>query len=88
MLNHGDGIMTYTVVTMEVPPEFYDMVRQKLKDAGYDHAIDDKEGILDMTHIALVREEFFCASHQHTRDAGVFGPKCRVQCYGCKGRTT
>lgn len=45
--------MTYTVVTMEVPAEFYDLVYAKLKAAGYDHAIDDDK--LDMTHIALTR---------------------------------
>jgi uncharacterized membrane protein len=43
---------TYTLATMEVPKVFFDFVRSKLKDAGYDHAIDGD--LLDMTHIGLV----------------------------------
>jgi hypothetical protein len=47
---------TRTYVTMDVPPELYDLVRQKLLDAGYGHAVDDKEGELDMHGIALVKQ--------------------------------
>ena len=56
--------MTYTVVEMEVSKATFDEVHAKLKDAGYDHAIDsEKYGdhiipvFLDMTHIALVLEK-------------------------------
>lgn len=48
--------MTYTVATMPVPAAVWEMIRAKLKEAGYSHAIDEREGTLDMTHIALVRE--------------------------------
>lgn len=47
--------MTYTVATMEVAPATYDEIRAKLEQAGYQHAIDDN-GMLDMTHIGLVRD--------------------------------
>jgi hypothetical protein len=47
---------THSYVTMDVPPEFYDLVHQKLLDAGYDHAVNDKEGELDMHGIALVKQ--------------------------------
>lgn len=49
--------MTYTVATMPVPLELFSVVRQKLIDAGYQHAVDDADGVLDMTHIGLVRDE-------------------------------
>lgn len=47
---------THTFALVDVPPEFYALVRQKLLDAGYDHAVDDKEGTLDMHGLALVKE--------------------------------
>jgi len=46
---------THTYAIMEVPSELYDLVRQKLLDAGYAHAVDDRDGELDMQGIALVR---------------------------------
>ena len=46
--------MTHTYVLMEVSDEVYAEVERKLRDAGYDHAIDDGE--LDMHGIALVKE--------------------------------
>jgi hypothetical protein len=39
---------------MEVPKEVWKLIRIKLRDAGYDHAIDNDEGTLDMHGIALV----------------------------------
>lgn len=48
---------THTYVTMDVPAELRALVRQKLLDAGYDHAVDDKAGELDMHGIALVPGE-------------------------------
>jgi hypothetical protein len=42
---------------MDVPAELYDLVRQKLLDAGYDHAVDDQAGELDMHGIALAKEQ-------------------------------
>lgn len=47
---------THTIVTMDVPAALYDLVRQKLLDAGYGHAVDDREGELDMHGVALTRE--------------------------------
>ncbi len=44
---------TRTYVTMEVPRELYDIVRQKLLDASYANAVDDEEHELDMHGIAL-----------------------------------
>lgn len=44
--------MTYTVVKLPVPTSIYIWVKQKLRDAGYDHVIHDD--MLDLTHIALV----------------------------------
>jgi hypothetical protein len=45
---------THTYATMEVPPELYYLVRKKLTDAGYSHAINDKDCELYMQGIALV----------------------------------
>jgi hypothetical protein len=47
---------THTYVTMDVPAEFYDMVRQRLLDAGHDHSVNDADGELDMHGIALTKE--------------------------------
>jgi len=45
--------MTYTYVTMEVSEATFNEIAKKLDDAGYDHAIDTEEGILDMHGLAL-----------------------------------
>jgi hypothetical protein len=47
---------THTYVTMDVPKAVYDIIREKLLAAGYEHAVDDREGELDMHGIALTRE--------------------------------
>ena len=47
---------TYTVVTMEVPSHFYELVRKRLLDSGYDVAVDDRTRTLDLTGIALTPE--------------------------------
>lgn len=44
---------TYTCAIMEVPQNVYDLVKGKLEDAQYDHAIHS-DGMLDMTHIGLM----------------------------------
>lgn len=48
--------MTYTYALMEVSPETYREIKQKLLDAGYSHAIHDDEerSPLDMHGVALV----------------------------------
>ena len=46
--------MTYTVATMEVSSEAFDEISAKLRAAGYDHCFDEA-GLVDMTHIGLVR---------------------------------
>lgn len=48
--------MSYTVATMEVSKACFDEIKQKLLEAGYDHAISE-DGMLDMTHIGLVEEK-------------------------------
>jgi len=48
---------THTYVTMDVPVEFYNYVRKRLLDAGYDHAVNDEQHELDMHGIALVKTE-------------------------------
>lgn len=52
---------THTYVTMEVSQAAYDEIRQKLVDAGYQHAIHDHnfqiDECLDMHGIALVPVE-------------------------------
>lgn len=49
--------MTYTLAGMEVPKFVHALIRKLLLDAGYDHAVDDREGVLDMTHIGLTAAE-------------------------------
>lgn len=44
--------MTYTVATLEIPSASHGWITKKLREAGYDHAIDGD--MLDMTHVALV----------------------------------
>lgn len=45
--------MTYTVATLEVPAAMYAFVLGQLNEAGYQHAIDAENGLIDMTHIAI-----------------------------------
>lgn len=47
---------THTLATMELSPQAYHEIRQKLLDAGYHHAIgDDSDGnLLDLTGISVV----------------------------------
>jgi hypothetical protein len=47
---------TYTVATMEVPPEVFTLIATKLKDAGYGHAFMD-EKMVDLSGVALVPSE-------------------------------
>jgi hypothetical protein len=48
--------VTYTLATLEVTYATYEEIARKLKDAGYDHVFGEN-GVLDMTHIGLVRKE-------------------------------
>lgn len=45
--------MVYTLVNLEITEEAYAEIRQKLRDAGYEHTFMDKGGI-DMSGIALI----------------------------------
>lgn len=47
---------TYTYVTLAVPREMHALVEERLRAAGYGHAIDD-EGLIDMHGLALVVDE-------------------------------
>jgi hypothetical protein len=47
---------TYTVATMEVPPEVFNLIASKLRDAGYGHAFMDAHCI-DLSGVALVPSE-------------------------------
>lgn len=46
--------MPYTYVLIEVSKATFDEIEKKLRDAGYEHAIDDDSGMLDMHGLALV----------------------------------
>lgn len=48
---------THTYAALEVSAAAYDEIAAKLRAADYDHAIDDEEGAIDMSGIALVRAE-------------------------------
>lgn len=45
---------TKTYVELPVPREVWELIWSKLNDAGYDHAIDNDDGLLFMDGIALV----------------------------------
>lgn len=49
---------TYTYVELEVPPVFYDLVAEKLCEAGYFHQQPDGSAPIDMHGIALKRGDF------------------------------
>jgi hypothetical protein len=54
--------MSHTYATMAVPKRLFDIVKEKLTEAGYEHAIIDRHdsGViteLDMHGIALVVED-------------------------------
>jgi len=48
--------MTYTYATLDVSEKVYEEIYKKLKNAGYDHAIDEEKHLIDMHGIALVKE--------------------------------
>lgn len=48
---------TRTYVELPVPREVWELIWSKLNDAGYDHAIDNDEGVIDMHGLALVVED-------------------------------
>jgi hypothetical protein len=45
--------MTHTYAVLEVSKEAFEEIKTKLLAAGYQHAIDDDEGIIDMHGIGL-----------------------------------
>jgi hypothetical protein len=62
--------MTHTYALLEVPQVFYNQVKAKLLEAGYQHAIQDesrtgREECLDMHGIALIAAaDENCEEHQ------------------------
>src|ERR1700687_189479 len=53
----GGSAMTHTYVVMELSIEAYSEIRAAMLQAGYEHAIDSKNGEIDMHGIAVqVRE--------------------------------
>lgn len=49
---------THTLAVMQLPADVVELIRGKLAEAGYDHAIDEDDGLLlDMTGIGLAIEE-------------------------------
>lgn len=51
---------TYTYVEMEIPADLHELIRKKLEQAGYDHAIlegPDGRITLDMRGVGLVPED-------------------------------
>jgi hypothetical protein len=48
---------TYTTAIMEVPADLFEIVRGKLLAAGYDHAVDDRDGTLDLHGISFMTEK-------------------------------
>jgi hypothetical protein len=51
--------MTYTYVVLELSPESYKEIRQKLLDAGYANMFDfvNNREVIDMRGIALMKED-------------------------------
>lgn len=47
---------THTYVELSVPKEVFEYVWIKLDEAGYQHALDEKEKAIDMQGLALVPE--------------------------------
>jgi len=48
---------TYTVAELEVSEDIWTTIWSKLVDAGYEHCIDEDNGCIDMSGIALVMEK-------------------------------
>lgn len=46
--------MTHTVATIGIEQHLFDAFRKQLINAGHDQAIDDRQGLIDMTGIGLV----------------------------------
>jgi hypothetical protein len=49
--------MTHTYAILEVSPLVYDAIKEKLRVAGQEHAIDGQDGVIDLHGLALKREE-------------------------------
>lgn len=51
--------MTYTYVLLDVSPDTYYEIYDKLREAGYDHCFhrDDGKTVIDMHGIALNKQE-------------------------------
>lgn len=49
---------THTLAVMHLPADVVELIRGKLEEAGYDHAIDEHDGLqLDMTGIAIAPDD-------------------------------
>ncbi len=49
---------THTLAVMHLPADVVELIRGKLASAGYDHAIDEHDGLqLDMTGIAIAPDD-------------------------------
>ena len=44
--------MTQSFATLQIPPQFYNYIRKRLREAGYEHLLQKDR--VDMTGIALV----------------------------------
>jgi len=54
-------VLTYTYVTMEVPPEMFEWFAKKLRNTGYESSVE--EDVIDMHGIALIPEPQNGESH-------------------------
>ena len=59
---------TYTYALLDVSAATYDEIEKKLREAGYDHAFNDK-GEIDMHGIALARPAELGTPDENTVDA-------------------
>ena len=78
--------MTYTYAVLNVSPECYREVQEKLSQAGYQHAFHESEGavVIDMHGIALGCPTVFnlciCGHPEadHQRAAPLYRARCRT----------
>lgn len=66
--------VTHTYVLMELPPDVYALIEQRLREAGYTHAIGE-DGELDMHGIALSKG--LDLEPKPTRAAGLHCATCQ-----------
>lgn len=56
---------THTYATLEVTPATFDEIAAKLRAAGYDHAFDLEERVIDMQGIGVMKSEMVAPSAEH-----------------------